>query len=239
MGKLRNRVSQTVSAIGSGGELTLGAAVPGYQGFQAALGAPTTGISYVLVDGTAWEVGLGAFSGGVFTRTTIRASSADGAAIAASTSAILSITMLAEDAPVDWPVLIVAREAPGGEIGFQDLSPAFTTITLSQAATVDSHGGWNTSDYTYTVPMDGTYDCQAKYRLKDGALSGRSVGIGVDIVNQDSAGFVWITTNGPRNCLYNSRALRLMKGQKVRLFGYAEGVTQSVTSAELVIARIR
>jgi hypothetical protein len=242
MGKLRNRVSQTVSAIGSGGELTLGAAVPGYQTFQAALGAPATGISYVLVDGTAWEVGLGSYGSGVFTRTAIRASSADGAAIAASTSAILSITMLAEDAPADWPVLVVSRNAPGGGGGsFQSLAAGgFNTVELSQAPSVDTHSGWNTSTCQYAVPQDGIYDCQAKVRLKDGTASGISFGIGIDVANQDSAGFFWQNTITFRQGAYNSRTLGLAKGQLLRLFLYYDyNAAAAISAAELIAIRVR
>jgi len=56
----RNRVSVGITSGGTGA-LGLGSAIPGYRALADAYPAATTvaGISYVLTDGHAFEVGLG------------------------------------------------------------------------------------------------------------------------------------------------------------------------------------
>lgn len=97
--KLLDRAVMSVSGTPGTGTITLGSAATGFQSFASAgLGnADTT--AYVLTDGSAWEIGVGTYNttGPTFARTTITASSNSGSAITASSAAVVTATMRAED----------------------------------------------------------------------------------------------------------------------------------------------
>ena len=65
-----DRVQETTTTAGTG-SLTLAGAVAGYQSFAVIGNGNTT--YYAIIDGTAWEVGLGTYStsGPTLARTTI------------------------------------------------------------------------------------------------------------------------------------------------------------------------
>ncbi len=89
---LINRALMTVSGSPGTGTITLNAAVPGFQTFTAA-GAGNGVVSYVIEDGTNWEIGQGTYttSGTTLARTTVYASSNAGAAIPATGVSSLAI----------------------------------------------------------------------------------------------------------------------------------------------------
>lgn len=94
-----DRVKVAVSGTPGTGNATLGAALSGFQTFAAA-GVPNSGpVSYVIEDGTNWEIGHGVYttSGPTLTRTTVIASSNSGSHISATSSAVVYLTALAED----------------------------------------------------------------------------------------------------------------------------------------------
>ena len=155
----------------------------------------------------------------------------------------------------DFPVLVVNRAEIATANGFQSIGRAFTTVQINNIV-VDSHSGWNPESFTYTVQQDGVYEVRGTLRFADVVPSNTSVGIGVDIVNADTAGFIWqqspitptdasnanIPFNGTtsRQALINIRTMNLTAGQQVRLFGYWDGsTTQNVWAGELAVFRIR
>lgn len=99
MGKLVNRARMTVSGTPGTGTITLGSAVAGHQSFAGAGVINGDVVSYVLEDGSAWEIGQGTYtsSGTTLARTTILASSNSGSAINATANAIVYIAALASD----------------------------------------------------------------------------------------------------------------------------------------------
>jgi hypothetical protein len=99
MAKLVNRAKMTVASAPGTGALALGAAVAAYQTFAAAGVVDGDVVSYVIEDGANWEAGHGTYaaSGPTLTRTTILASSNGGAAIAATSGALVFVTPLAQD----------------------------------------------------------------------------------------------------------------------------------------------
>ena len=101
MGQLWNRVKMTVSGTPGTGTITLGAATSGYQSFAAAGVATGALVSYVIEDGANWELGTGTYtaSGTTLARSTILGSSNSGAAISATSAALVYLTALASDIP--------------------------------------------------------------------------------------------------------------------------------------------
>lgn len=99
MGKLVNRARMTVSGTPGTGAVTLGSAVAGHQAFVTAGVINGDIVSYVIEDGTSWEVGQGTYSssGPTLTRTTIQGSSNGGGAVSFTSSAVVYIAALATD----------------------------------------------------------------------------------------------------------------------------------------------
>lgn len=96
---LANSAKMTVSGLPGTGAITLLAAVPGFQTFAAAGIADGNLVSYVIEDGGNWEFGQGTYtaSGTSLARTSIAASSASGAAINASSAALVYLSAFAAD----------------------------------------------------------------------------------------------------------------------------------------------
>ena len=91
-----DRVRVTTTAAPGTGTFAISTAVAAYQGFPSSFVVGTQ-CYYLIEDGTAWETGIGTLTAsGVWTRTTVLASSNSNAAISASISAVLSLTPSAQ-----------------------------------------------------------------------------------------------------------------------------------------------
>ncbi len=97
MPKLVNRAKMTTTTTGTG-TITLGSAVAGFQSFADAGVSDSDVVSYVIEDGTAWEIGTGTYtaSGTTLTRT-VSESSASDAAISLSGTATVYVSAIAAD----------------------------------------------------------------------------------------------------------------------------------------------
>jgi len=97
MVKLVNRAKMTV-ASGGAGDITLGAAVAGYQTFADAGVSDTNVLRYTIEDGDDWEIGTGVYtaSGTTLVRTVTESSNSD-AALTCSADAVIFVTLAAED----------------------------------------------------------------------------------------------------------------------------------------------
>jgi hypothetical protein len=133
-----------------------------------------------------------------------------------------------------------------GEGGYAHEGGAFNTVMISSVSV--NIGGGTLSNNLWTVPQTGTYDVQGKVRFADNSTGGNKYGwgIGMDIANQDSPGFLWRTT--PENPSFtatnrmgeqNRRVMPLTAGQQLRLFAYIDGTNLNVIAAELIAIRIR
>ena len=98
---LKDRVKETTTTTGTG-DITLAGAVEGFQSFSSALSdADTTYYAISHRDVDEWEVGLGTYSSGVLTRTTVlESSNSDTAVSFASGTKDIFITLPAEKAVV-------------------------------------------------------------------------------------------------------------------------------------------
>lgn len=234
---LRDRVSCLTASTGTG-TVTLGASATGYRTFNAAFSA-SAAVTYVIIEGDAWETGYGTYDKAANTMTRVLEASSTGALLNLAGSAVVSVAFLSREHVPDWPVLVVARSAGDGANSFQNIGSAFTTVAFASAASVDSHGGWSSANNIYTIPQTGTYQMVAKARLTDGNIGGKSYGIGIDIANQDSAGFQWCVGNSLRQGGMNIRQMRLTAGDALRMFMYIDGGGNNVNGAELVVTRVR
>lgn len=141
----------------------------------------------------------------------------------------------------EFPIAIIGRT--GGT--FQTVGASFTTIQAGSAS-LDSHGSWNAAQSLYVVPQTGIYEMRAKLRPYDNSQANCSIGLGIDVANQDGPSFAWgqfpppALNGSARFVLANARTMSLTAGQAVRMFGYADSPTPvGMTAAELVIRRIR
>jgi hypothetical protein len=141
----------------------------------------------------------------------------------------------------DFPIAVVGRY--GGT--FQTIGASFTTIQAGTAS-IDSHNGWNATQSVYVAPQTGIYEMRAKLRPYDNSQANCSLGLGIDLANQDGPSFTWAqfppaAINGSaRFVLQNSRTAALTAGQSVRIFGYVDSPNPvGMTAAEFVIERIR
>ena len=91
-----DRVQETTSTTGTG-TVTLAGAVSGFQTFASAFGSDSKVVQYLLVSGTSWEVGKGAFNGLTsLSRDTVRSSSSGGSLITLSGTSNVYCTASAE-----------------------------------------------------------------------------------------------------------------------------------------------
>lgn len=135
----------------------------------------------------------------------------------------------------DMPRLVVSCS---GGTSFQTLPQTFTTVQFNTVS-VDNKNAWNAANNTWTVPETGTYEVNGKLRLVDGNLSGLSYGLGIDVVNEDNAGFFWGVGAPNRQGLFNSRIIMLTAGQALRLYAYVDNPSGvGVNAAELNAVRI-
>jgi hypothetical protein len=93
---IADRVQETTATTGTGA-VTLAGAVAGYQSFATAFGSASLIVQYLIVSGSAWEVGKGTFNGTTgLTRDFVRSSSAGGALITLSGTSNVFCTAAAE-----------------------------------------------------------------------------------------------------------------------------------------------
>lgn len=97
MAKIANRAKMTVSGTPGTGSITLGTASSGFQSFSDAGVLSGDLISYVIEDGSKFEIGRGTYNGTTLTRTALQSSELDGSKITATSAATVFLTVLAQD----------------------------------------------------------------------------------------------------------------------------------------------
>lgn len=150
MGVLANRAKMTVASAPGTGTITLGIAVVGFQTFAAGGISDQQVVSYVIEDGTAWEIGQGVYSatGPTLARGVI-ASSGGGAAISASANALVFLSPLVSDINGYAPAVKITGNAnASANVGvpyrFPATNAAAFTLTLPVPASIAP--GWCTEE---------------------------------------------------------------------------------------------
>ena len=147
---LKDRVKETTTTTGTG-DITLAGAVEGFQSFSSALSdADTTYYAISHRDADEWEVGLGTYSSGVLTRTTVlESSNSDTAVSFASGTKDIFITLPAEKAVV----LDASDDLSVGNITTTGYLRGPATFTIDPAAHGDDTG---TLVIAGNLQVDGT-----------------------------------------------------------------------------------
>jgi hypothetical protein len=177
MAKITNRAKMTIASVASSGTgtVTLGAAVTGYQTFAASGVANGDLVSYVIEDGTNWEIGNGTYtsSGTTLARTTIIASSNSGSAITATNNGTVFIAFLASDLLLNSNVNAFTAQQNFTEATLTDGASIAWNMNTQQVAKVTLGGNRTLANPTNLV-AGGTYVLRV---IQDGTGS-RTLGYG-------------------------------------------------------------
>lgn len=161
-----DRVLETTTSTGTGA-LTLGGALTGYQAFSDALtNADTVYYSVFAVDGSGnpsgdWETGLGTYSSGTLTRTTVQDSSNAGSAVdfSAGTKWVMATpTAAVFTAPQSYILPFFFTSTPtDSELLFIHVAGADFTIPANFASALQSYVGTNpTATFDLDIAQNGT-----------------------------------------------------------------------------------
>jgi hypothetical protein len=160
MAKITNRAKMTIASVASSGTgaITLGSAVTGYQTFAASGVVDADVVSYVIEDGTSWEIGSGTYtaSGTTLARTSILASSNSGSAITATTNGTVFIAFLASDLLLNSNVNAFTAQQNFTEATLTDGASIAWNMNTQQVAKVTLGGNRALANPTNLV-AGGTY----------------------------------------------------------------------------------
>ena len=198
MAKLFNRAKMTVSGTPGTGTITLGSAVSGFQSFAAAGVANGDKLSYVIEDGTNWEVGQGTYtsSGTTLSRGAISSSNSNNA-INATSSATVFLSVLAAD--ISGVALGYAIDGGGAVIA---TGVAGSGVQAPFACTIDSVT--LLADVSGSIVIDIWKDTYANYppTVADSICASAKPTLSSAIKSEDTTLTGWTKTVAAGDVLY-------------------------------------
>jgi hypothetical protein len=151
MPKFVNRAKMTTATTGTG-TITLGSASTGYQTFTAAGVANADSVSYVIEDGTAWEIGTGTYtsSGTTLTRSLVQSST--GSLLNLSGTATVFVTAAAADLVSPDNTQTLSNKTLTGAV----LNDGYTEEIFAVTGTTPALSPTNGSIQTWTLSANST-----------------------------------------------------------------------------------
>ncbi len=126
----------------------------------------------------------------------------------------------------------------GGTTNATLAANGFNTVPLPNVTKNLGGGTWNTSNYTYRVPISGTYLIKSSVRLVDGSIS-RNIFQSVHTSNIDIPDGIWQTnvyaSGSDRWTMLYTRLAYFNQGDVLRLYIYSDGQTARLSDASLNI----
>ncbi|SFI42693.1 hypothetical protein [Halpernia frigidisoli] len=127
----------------------------------------------------------------------------------------------------------------GSQINATIAAGGFNTVPLNVTKNVGG-GVWSGApNYTYNVPITGTYIIKSSIRLTDGSAS-RNIFQSVGTSNTDVPEGIWQTNPAPvgtaRWTMLYTRIAFFTKGDLLRLYIYSDGAIANLSDASLNIA---
>lgn len=217
---LFDRVQMTVSGTPGTGTITLGSATTGYRSFASASVPNGAKVSYVVTDGSAWEVGTGTYTstGTTLARTLIASST--GSLLSLSSSAVVSITALASSINRDWDLIQSQATTSGTTITFSSIPQVYSDLlAVFEGVSHDSGGATNA---TLAASPDGSTWTGALQCTPGTAASATLYGsCGVNGYRRGASSFLGLFNNITSN---NSGAAALSSNQTGGVFRISAGI---------------
>jgi hypothetical protein len=175
MSLLLNRAKMTTATTGTG-TVTLGSAVSPYQTFAAASAVDGQTYSYLIEDGSAWELGTGVYtaSGTTFSRSLTQSST--GSLLSLSGSATVAIVMRQQDLSLQRLAPTVSPSGTG-TVTFSSIPQTCRHLMIIGQARSDKAGtGADTINMTFNSDTGANYAEQATYSNNTTASGERATG---------------------------------------------------------------
>ena len=109
----------------------------------------------------------------------------------------------------------------------------FRTVPLNQVTSIGG-GTWSPTNYTYKIPVSGTYFIKSSIRLVDGSVT-RNIFQAVHTSNSDTPEGIWQTNSGNRWTMLYSRVAHFNKNDDLRLYIYSDSQNANISDASLNI----
>ncbi len=161
MSLILNRAKANTTTTGTG-TVTLGSTVSPFQSWASAGASGTTRrYSYLIEDGTAWEIGEGVYNSGAGTVTRGLIASSTGALLNLSGSATIASVAKATDSPQ----IIERKNFAGGEttFSFTDIPQNFTDLEVQIFGRLQTVAASTALTFTLNGITTATYDIQRQY----------------------------------------------------------------------------